>query len=115
MKTETSFFMTAVCMILFTKASHDWKTCLSEADRKGGSMERETIAAISTGMTNAGIGIVRISGKDAFSAADRVFRGKEKITECMSHTIHYGYIKDGDETVDQVLVMVMKAAPHIYR
>ena len=108
MKTETSFFMTAVCMILFTKASHDWKTCLSEADRKGGSMERETIAAISTGMTNAGIGIVRISGKDAFSAADRVFRGKEKITECMSHTIHYGYIKDGDETVDQVLVMVMK-------
>ena len=108
MKTETSFFMTAVCMILFTKASHAWKTCLSEADRKGGSMERETIAAISTGMTNAGIGIVRISGKDAFSAADRVFRGKEKITECMSHTIHYGYIKDGDETVDQVLVMVMK-------
>ena len=77
MKTETSFFMTAVCMILFTKASHDWKTCLSEADRKGGSMERETIAAISTGMTNAGIGIVRISGKDAFSAADRVFRGKD--------------------------------------
>ena len=71
-------------------------------------MKRETIAAISTGMTNAGIGIVRISGEDAFSAADRVFRGKEKISECKSHTIHYGYIIDGDITVDQVLVMVMK-------
>lgn len=71
-------------------------------------MKRETIAAISTGMTNAGIGIVRISGEDAFSAADRVFRGKEKISECKSHTIHYGYIVDGDITVDQVLVMVMK-------
>ena len=71
-------------------------------------MKRETIAAISTGMTNAGIGIVRISGEDAFSAADRLFRGKEKISECKSHTIHYGYIVDGDITVDQVLVMVMK-------
>ena len=71
-------------------------------------MKRETIAAISTGMTNAGIGIVRISGEDAFSAADRVFRGKEKISECKSHTIHYGYIVDGNITVDQVLVMVMK-------
>ena len=71
-------------------------------------MKKETIAAISTGMTNAGIGIVRISGEDAFSAADRIFRGKEKISECKSHTIHYGYIVDGDITVDQVLVMVMK-------
>ena len=71
-------------------------------------MKKETIAAISTGMTNAGIGIVRISGEDAFSAADRVFHGKEKISECKSHTIHYGYIVDGDITVDQVLVMVMK-------
>jgi len=71
-------------------------------------MKRETIAAISTGMTNAGIGIVRISGEDAFSAADRIFCGKEKISECKSHTIHYGYIVDGDITVDQVLVMVMK-------
>lgn len=71
-------------------------------------MERDTIAAISTGMTNAGIGIVRISGQDALAAADRIFRGKEKITECKSHTIHYGYIVDKDVTVDQVLVMVMK-------
>lgn len=79
-----------------------------KAEGKDTSMKRETIAAISTGMTNAGIGIVRISGEDAFSAADKIFRGKEKIAECKSHTIHYGYIVDGDITIDQVLVMVMK-------
>ena len=45
-------------------------------------MKKETIAAISTGMTNSGIGIVRISGEEAFSIADRVYRGKERIAEC---------------------------------
>ena len=71
-------------------------------------MRKETIAAISTGMTNSGIGIVRISGNDAFSIADRIYKGKRKIAESESHTIHYGHIKDGDETIDEVLVMVMK-------
>ena len=72
-------------------------------------MKRETIAAISTGMTNSGIGIVRISGEDALEIADRVYRGKEKLSDAKSHTIHYGYITDGVETVDEVLVMVMRA------
>lgn len=71
-------------------------------------MRTETIAAISTGMTNSGIGIVRISGNDAFSIADRIYKGKRKITESESHTIHYGHIMDEDETIDEVLVMVMK-------
>ncbi len=71
-------------------------------------MRTETIAAISTGMTNSGIGIVRISGNDAFSIADRIYKGKRKIAESESHTIHYGHIKDRDETIDEVLVMVMK-------
>ena len=72
-------------------------------------MKKETIAAISTGMTNSGIGIVRISGEDAFEIADRVYKGKYKISECDSHTIHYGHIADGFEIIDEVLVMVMKA------
>ena len=70
-------------------------------------MKQDTIAAISTGMTNSGIGIVRISGSEALMIADRVYKGKEKITEVPTHTIHYGHIVDGDETVDEVLVMVM--------
>lgn len=76
-------------------------------------MRTETIAAISTGMTNSGIGIVRISGNDAFSIADRIYKGKRKITESESHTIHYGHIMDEDETIDEVLVMVMKG-PHTF-
>ena len=72
-------------------------------------MKKETIAAISTGMTNSGIGIVRISGPAALDIADRVYRGKINIKNADSHTIHYGHISDGQETVDEVLVMVMKA------
>ena len=72
-------------------------------------MKRETIAAISTGMTNSGIGIVRISGEDALTVADRIYRGKNRISDAQSHTIHYGHIVDDGETLDEVLVMVMKA------
>lgn len=71
-------------------------------------MNQDTIAAISTGMTNSGIGIVRISGSEALEIADRVYKGKETIAEVPTHTIHYGHIMDGDETVDEVLVMVMR-------
>ena len=38
-------------------------------------MNQDTIAAISTGMTNSGIGIVRISGSEALEIADRVYKG----------------------------------------
>ena len=72
-------------------------------------MKKDTIAAISTGMTNSGIGIVRISGEEAFDIADRIYKGRNKITESESHTIHYGHIADGGETIDEVLVMVMRA------
>ena len=72
-------------------------------------MKNETIAAISTGMTNSGIGIVRISGEDALEVTDRSYRGKQKIYDAESHTIHYGHILDGEETIDEVLVMVMRA------
>ena len=72
-------------------------------------MKKDTIAAISTGMTNSGIGIVRISGSGALETADRVYRGKSKLSGVPSHTIHYGHIQDGDEAVDEVLVMVMRA------
>ena len=64
-------------------------------------MNQDTIAAISTGMTNSGIGIVRISGSEALEIADRVYKGKETITEVPTHTIHYGHVMDGDETVDE--------------
>ena len=76
----------------------------------------DTIAAISTGMTNSGIGIVRISGNEAFQIADKIFKskkGNKKISEMKSHTIHYGYIYEDDKIVDEVLIMVMRA-PNTY-
>lgn len=75
----------------------------------------DTIAAISTAMTNSGIGIVRISGEDAFEIIDKIYKGKreKRISEQKSHTVHYGYIVDRDETIDEVLVMLMRG-PHSY-
>ena len=76
----------------------------------------DTIAAIATGTTNAGISIIRISGTDAFAVADAVFvskKGKKKLAEQKSHTLHYGMIVDGEMMVDEVLVSVMKA-PNTY-
>ena len=71
--------------------------------------ENDTIAAIATGMTNSGIGIVRISGDDAIKIADEVYHGKTSLRNAKSHTIHYGYIVDGEEIVDETLVMLMHA------
>lgn len=79
-------------------------------------MRTDTIAAISTAMSNSGIGIIRISGPEAFDVADRIYRSKKgakKLQEQPSHTIHYGYIVDGDETIDEVLVMLMRG-PHSF-
>lgn len=70
-----------------------------------------TIAAISTAMSASGIGIVRISGEDAMEVISRIYRskgGKKRIKEVPSHTIHYGYIYDGEELIDEVLVMIMR-------
>ena len=75
-----------------------------------------TIAAISTAMSASGIGIVRISGEKAMDVIANIYRsknGKKDIREAGSHTIHYGFIYDGEEVVDEVLVMIMKG-PHTY-
>ena len=75
----------------------------------------ETIAAIATAMNNSGIGIVRISGDDAFAIIKKIFRPykNKNLDEVSSHTVHYGTIVDGDQIVDEVLVLIMKA-PHTY-
>lgn len=77
--------------------------------------EKETIAAISTAMNSSGIGIVRISGEKSISIIKKIFKpAKEKdISQAASHTVHYGNIVDGEEYIDEVLVLIMKA-PHTY-
>lgn len=79
-------------------------------------MKTDTIAAVATGMSNGGISIVRISGEDAFDIIDRIYRsksGKKILSEQQSHTVHYGYIYDGEKLIDEVLVVIMKA-PNTY-
>ena len=73
-------------------------------------MAAETIAAIATAMSASGIGIIRMSGPESRKIANQIYRsknGKKKMEEVPSHTIHYGFIYDGDEEIDEVLVMVM--------
>jgi tRNA modification GTPase len=76
-------------------------------------LTEDTIAAISTPIGHGGIGIVRLSGGDALGIADSLFVSvkKKKLKEIRSHRIIYGNIVDPKtkETVDEVLVSVMKA------
>ena len=68
----------------------------------------DTIVAISTALGVGAISIVRVSGSEAISIVNSVFSGKD-LTKVDSHTIHYGYIVDNEEKIDEVLVSVMKA------
>ena len=73
-------------------------------------MKTDTIAAIATAMTNSGIGIIRISGDEAVEVADRIIqlKGNKKLTDCKTHTIHYGFVMDGESKVDEVMVLLMR-------
>ena len=72
----------------------------------------DTIAAISTALGVGAISIIRMSGKDSISIANKVFSGKD-LEKVATHTINYGFIKDNEEIIDEVLVSVMKS-PHTY-
>lgn len=75
-------------------------------------MKTDTIAAIATGLSNAGISIVRISGEDAFSVIDKIYRSKSGtkiLSKEKTHTLHYGYIQDEGQIIDEVIVAIMKA------
>lgn len=76
----------------------------------------DTIAAIATAMSPSGIGIIRLSGEKSIEIIDKIYRSKnnkKKISSCKSHTIHYGFIYEGDEKIDEVMVLLMKA-PNTY-
>ena len=70
----------------------------------------ETICALATAPGGA-IGIVRISGNETLEILSRVFT--KDLTNAQPNTIHYGHIKNGEETIDEVLVSVFRA-PHSY-
>ena len=70
----------------------------------------DTIAAISTAMGNSGINIIRISGEEAFDIAKKLLHWDDVKIKCVSsHTIHHGYVYDGEERIDEVLVSFFKS------
>lgn len=75
----------------------------------------DTIAAISTAPGMGGIGIVRISGDEAFKILLKIFKSNKvkKIENIVANTIIYGHIYDKDEVVDEVMVSFFKN-PHSY-
>ena len=78
--------------------------------------ESDTIAAAATAMSSSGIGIIRISGAEAFSIMKKIFRPyrKEKDMSAQpSYTVHYGTVEEGEEVLDEVLVLLMRG-PHSY-
>lgn len=78
--------------------------------------KEDTIAAITTGMSNAGVGIIRISGERACEIVDKIFRAansKKKATTMKTYTAAFGGVYDGDEMKDEAILLVMKA-PHTY-
>ena len=79
-------------------------------------MIKDTIAAIATAMSSSGIGIVRMSGPDSFEIIDKIFQPKKagkKLSNEKGYSLHYGFIKDGEDFIDEVLVLAMRG-PHSY-
>ena len=73
----------------------------------------DTICAVATAPGTAGIAVVRVSGPQAFTICDTLWRGK-KLSDCQSHTAHLGTVRDTDATVlDQAVATVFRG-PHSY-
>lgn len=68
----------------------------------------DTIVSISTSLGVGAIAIIRLSGPKVIEIVNKIFKGKD-LTKVDSHTINYGYIKENDTIIDEVLVSIMRA------
>jgi len=71
-------------------------------------MNQDTICALATANGIGAIGIIRVSGNQSFEIVNKIFEGKN-LEKVDSHTVHYGFIKDGNETIDEVMISVFHA------
>ena len=71
--------------------------------------DSDTITAIATPPGFSGIGIVRISGKDALNIADKLFQGKRRLSELSGYQACYGWVVEEGEKLDEVIALVMRA------
>jgi tRNA modification GTPase len=73
-----------------------------------GIIMSDTICAISTALGVGAVSMIRVSGKEAIPIVSRLFNG-DNLNNVNTHTIHYGFIVDNEEKIDEVLVTVMKS------
>ena len=71
-------------------------------------MNQDTICALATADGVGAIGVIRVSGQDALAVVNRIFEGKN-LEKVPTHTAHYGFIKDKEEIIDEVMVSVFHA------
>ncbi len=76
------------------------------------SLDTDTIVALSTPPGVSAIGVIRLSGNRAIQICEGIFQGK-KLSEQRSHTLHHGWIADGEKTIDEVVAGIFRA-PHSY-
>ena len=68
----------------------------------------DTIVALATPQGTGAIAVIRLSGKDAIAICSKIFKGKD-LSQQPSHTIHYGYIKEGENMIDEVMVSLFRS------
>jgi len=71
-------------------------------------MNQDTICALATANGIGAIGIIRVSGERSFEIVNHIFEGRN-LEKTESHTVHYGFIKDENEVIDEVMVSVFQA------
>jgi tRNA modification GTPase len=101
--------------LLYIIAENRYISSMQSQDKDNLSVLEDTIAAISTPLGEGGIGIVRVSGKDAVKIAEKIFKGEKPVSRLVSHRVNYGEIVDSEsgEVVDEVLLTLF-AAPKSY-
>lgn len=75
-------------------------------------MIEDVIAAISTPLGEAGLSVIRVSGQGSIELADKIFRfpaANKTLSKASSHTIHYGFVFNGEEKIDEVMVNVLRS------
>ncbi len=76
-------------------------------------MYSDTIAAIVTGLVPSGVGVIRISGENAISIADKVVSLRQPLSEAEPRTVYYGFARDGEKKLDEILCFILKG-PHSF-
>ena len=72
-------------------------------------LDNDTIVALATPAGVGAISVIRVSGSESISVSDQIFRGKTKLVDCLTHTIHYGKVFDSNnELIDDVLISVFR-------